>query len=69
MFLVAAAALSLGTGAAYADGRNGGQAANSFLTRLPDTVAQADVRTAHAQMSRSRWLSPPIGKYLDQQAG
>jgi hypothetical protein len=71
MFLAAAAALSLGLSAAYADGLNGSQAANSFLTQLPSVVAQAHVPNAslNAQSSRGPWLSPPIGKYLDQGIG
>ena len=70
IFLAAAVALSLGISAAYADGPNGRQTANSFLTQLPDVVAQANVPNApaNAQWSRGPWLSPPISKYLDQGA-
>jgi hypothetical protein len=85
ILLAAAAGLSLAASTAvYADGGDG-PVANGFFTELPGVVAQADVpnATAYAQnrqvqprqaqngtpSSRSPWLFPPIGKYLDQQAG
>jgi hypothetical protein len=46
MFLAAAAALSLGTGSAYAS--EGGQVANTFFTSLPGVIAQAPVQNAPA---------------------
>ena len=85
MLLAAAAGLSLAAStAAYADSGDG-PAANSFFTELPGVVAQADVPNATAyaqnrqalpqqaqngsQSTHGPWLFPPIGKYLDQQAG
>ena len=72
MFLAAAAALSLGTGSAYAS--EGGQVANTFFTSLPGVIAQAPVQNApavataqngqavHAYVAQSNhgtWLFPP----------
>jgi hypothetical protein len=85
MLIAAASGLSLAAStAAYADGGQGIEP-NTVFTQLPGVVAQADVPNAStyaqnrqvqhqqaqngAQSSRGAWLFPPIGKYLDQQAG
>jgi hypothetical protein len=72
MILAAAAALSLGMGAAYAG--EGGPVANTFFTSLPGVIAQAPVQNApavataqngqavHAYVANSNrgtWLSQP----------
>jgi hypothetical protein len=80
--LAAAAALSLGAGAAYADGDQG-TVPNTFFTELPGVVAQAPGQNVpgsvpgqngqpgqtYSQSAHGPWLFPPIGKYLDQRAG
>jgi hypothetical protein len=80
--LVAAVSLGLGVSAAYADGGQG-TVPNTFFTELPGAVAQAPVLKApsteaaktrqqdqaSSQAGHGPWLFPPIGKYLDQQAG
>jgi hypothetical protein len=85
MLIAAAAGLSLAASTiAYADSGDG-QVANTLFTELPGVVAQADVPNASAyaqnrqvqpqqaqnstQSTRGPWLFPPMGKYLDQQAG
>ncbi len=73
MMIAAAAALSLGTGVAYADGGDG-PIANTRFTQIPGVVAQAQVQQApsvataqngqavHAyvtQSNRGTWLFAP----------
>ena len=73
MLLAAAAVLSLGVGAAYADSE-GGQQANTQFTQTPGFLAQAPaqnrqavataqngpvVQTYATQSSRGTWLFPP----------
>jgi len=75
MFLAAAAALSLGVGAAYA-GDGEGPHANTLFNSLPGVVAQAPVQNAPAvataqnvqsvhsyatQSSHGTWLFAPNG--------
>jgi hypothetical protein len=48
MILAAAAALSLGMGAAYAGESEGGPVANTQFTSLPGVIAQAPVQNAPA---------------------
>ena len=76
VFLAAAAALSLGPGGAYADSGDGSQAASTLSKQIPGAAARADLPVAptytqnrDVRTSRGPWLFPPIGKYLDQQAG
>jgi hypothetical protein len=73
LFLAAAAALSLGAGAAYAS--EGGPVANTFFTELPGVIAQAPAQdvpsvaraqsgqVAHVYVTRSQgqgtWLTQP----------
>ena len=75
MLRAALAALSIASiGPAFADGGDGGQAANTLFTELPGVVAQAPVQNApavgiaqngqstHAYLSNSQhgtWLFPP----------
>jgi hypothetical protein len=75
MFLAAAAALSLGVGAAYAGDGEGPQA-NTLFTSLPGVIAQAPVQNAPAvataqngqavhtyatQSNHGTWLFAPNG--------
>jgi hypothetical protein len=77
----AIAALSIASiSPAIAAGSEGGPAANTRFTSLPDVIAQAPVRNTPAvatmqngqalrtdnQPGHGPWLFPPIGKYLDQ---
>jgi hypothetical protein len=80
--LAAAAALSLGGSAAYADGDQG-TIPNTFFTELPGVVAQAPGQNVpwtagdrtrqqgqtYSQATHGPWLFPPIGKYLEQKPG
>jgi hypothetical protein len=74
--LMALSFASIGT--AYADGGDGGQAANTQFTELPGIVAQVQVPNAPAyaqngqvqreqartQSSHGPWLFPPLSNYF-----
>ena len=71
-------ALSIGSiPPAFAD--ESGPNPNTIFTELPGVIAEAAAQNAtmqggqelqtSTQSSRGPWLFPPIGKYLDQQAG
>ena len=80
--LAAAAAISLGAGAAYADSGQG-TVPNTSFTELSGDAGQAPGQNApwiagtrngqqgqtYSQSTHRTWLFPPIGKYLDQRSG